>query len=230
MSAKLMQMVNSSFFGIQQRIESPAHAAALLGLNVLKPLIISSGIFSKFSTDCINNYSAEALIEHSLTVSHLAKQIALIQTDSKELAEDALLAGLLHDVGQLLLVANLPEEYDNTLALAHDKEVPLYVAENQTIGANHADVGAYLLGLWGLENSIIEAVAFHHEPNKCESNDFTPLTAVHVANVFVNEMQNACDITYSLEFDSEYLERVGVVDQLARWREIVDKFCAVSKN
>ena len=104
MTAKLMQMVNSSFFGIPRRVESPAQAAAMLGLNVLKSLVLSAGIFSQFDMNGLRGYSVDALMEHSLAVSHLAQQIAQSHSDNKELAEDAQLAGLLHDVGQLLLV------------------------------------------------------------------------------------------------------------------------------
>jgi len=226
MTAKLMQMVNSSFFGLPRHIESPAHAAAMLGLNVLKPLVLSAGIFSQFQVDSLQGYSVDALMEHSLAVSHLAEQIAKSHSDNKELAENALLAGLLHDVGQLLLVANMPEQYCKTLALAREKEIPLCDAELECLGAQHADVGAYLLGLWGLANPIVEAVAFHHEPTKCKADDFGPLAAVHIANILVNETQPSCGIKYSLNFDDLYLGRLGVADQLPKWRCFAENFCA----
>ncbi len=227
MTAKLMQMVNSSFFGIPRRVESPTHAAALLGLNVLKPLVLSAGIFSQFHADGLPGYSVDALMEHSLAVSRLAQQIAKSHSDNKELAEDALLAGLLHDVGQLLLVANLPEQYGKTLALAREKnDVSLCDAEFECLGASHADVGAYLLGLWGLPDSIVEVVAFHHQPIKCTADGFGPLTAVHVANILANEAQTSSDITYSLEIDVDYLEHCGVAGQLPKWRDMADNFYA----
>ncbi len=226
MTAKLMQMVNSSFFGIPRRVESPAHAAAMLGLNVLKPLVLSAGIFSQFPVDRLQGYSVDALMEHSLAVSHLAEQIAKIQSDDKELAEDALLAGLLHDVGQLLLVANLPEQYGKTLALASEKEISLCDAEFECLGACHADVGAYLLGLWGMADPIVEAVAFHHRPTKCMEDGFSPLTAVHVANILVNKTQPSCGIIYSLDMDEDYLEHIGVADQLPKWQDMADNLYA----
>ena len=224
MTAMLMKMVNSSFFGIPRRVESPTHAAALLGLSVLKPLVLSAGIFSQFRADGLRQYSVDALMEHSLAVSRLAEQIAKSHCDNKDLAEDALLAGLLHDVGQLLLVANMPEQFGKALALARDKEIPLYEAELECLGAHHADVGAYLLGLWGLANPIVEAVAFHHQPGKCVALGFGPLTAVHVANILTNESQPSCSITYSLDVDADYLERLGAADQLPQWRDIADHF------
>ncbi len=226
MTAKLMQMVNSSFFGIPRRVESPTQAAAMLGLNVLKPLVLSAGIFSQFDSDGLHGYSVDALMEHSLAVSHLAEQIVKSHSDNKELAEDALLAGLLHDVGQLLLVANMPRQFSKALAVAREKEISLYDAELECVGASHADVGAYLLGLWGLADPIVEAVAFHHQPTKCAVDGFVPLTAVHVANILVNETQPSCEITYSLDCDVDYLQRCGVADQLPKWRGMAKNFCA----
>jgi len=224
MTAKVMQMVNSSFFGIPRRVESPTQAATLLGLDLLKPLVLSAGIFSQFHADGLQGYSVDALMEHSLAVSHLAQQIAKSHSDNKELAEDVLLAGLLHDVGQLLLVANMQEQYGKTLALARENEIPLCDAELECLGATHADVGAYLLGLWGLANPIVEAVAFHHQPMKCTADAFGPLTAVYVANILVNETSPSCGVTYSLDMDVDYLEHLGVADQLPKWRDMADNF------
>ncbi|NOY28958.1 MAG: HDOD domain-containing protein [Planctomycetes bacterium] len=229
MSAKLMQMVNSSFFGIPRRVESPTHAAAMLGLNVIKPLVLSAGIFSQFSSENYQGFSMDALMEHSLAVSQLAQQIAQSQSDDKELAEDALLAGLLHDVGQLLLVANIHEQYGKTLTFARENQVSLCDAELECLGACHANVGAYLLGLWGMTDSIVEATAFHHHPRKCMAEDFSPLTAVHVANVLVNETQASdSNITVDLNMDMDYLEDCGVADQLPTWREMANSKITVS--
>jgi len=94
-------------------------------------------------------------------------------------------------------------------------------AELECLGASHASVGAYLLGLWGMTDSIVEAAAFHHRPRQCMAKDFSPLTAVHVANVLVNEMQPTEDgVMYDLNMDRDYLELCGVVDQLPAWRDM----------
>lgn len=165
-------------------------------------------------------------MEHSLAVSHLAQQIAKSHSDNKDLAEDALLAGLLHDVGQLLLAANLQEQYGRTLALARENDISLCDAEFECLGAHHGNVGAYLLGLWGLADPIVEAVAFHHQPTKCMADGFGPLTAVHVANILANEARASRGITYSLDIDVDYVEQCGVAGQLPKWREMAENFCA----
>jgi len=227
MTAKLMQMVNSSFFGIPRRVESPTQAAALLGLDVLRPLVLSAGVFSQFHPEGCREFSVDALMEHSLAVSRLAEKIAKSHSDNKELAEDALLAGLLHDVGQLLMAAHLPEQYRQALALARKNGISLRDAELECLHASHADVGAYLLGLWGLADPIVEAVAFHHQPTKCTADAFGPVTAVHVANTLVNETQTSCGITcLDIDVDVDYLEHLGMADQLPKWRDLAESLYA----
>jgi HD-like signal output (HDOD) protein len=220
MTAKLLQLVNSSFFGLPRHVESPAQAAMLLGLNLLRPLVLSAGVFSRFDDTRLKGYSLEALMDHSLRVSVAAQKIALEFRRQKDLGDQAMMAGLVHDVGQIVLAVNLPDKYAHTLDLAHDRQIPLYDAECESLNAHHADVGAYLLGLWGFPDPIVEAVAFHHEPGRCVHRVFSPLTAVHVANVLVNELEPTDQITYSRWIDEQYLEEVGVLDRLDAWREL----------
>lgn len=223
MTAKLMQMVNSSFFGMPRRINNPRQAAALLGINILKPLVLSAGVFSQFQSAKLRGFSVTGLMEHSVAVSRLAEEIARDFSDDAELAEDALLAGLLHDIGKLLLAANLPEQYSDTLATAREQAIPLYLVEREHFGATHAEIGAYLLGLWGLADPIIEAVAYHNEPSDSLAEGFTALTAVHAADVLINEVEPAASIR---GFDTDYLARSGAADRVPCWREAMDGIMA----
>lgn len=224
MTAKLLQMVNSSFFGVPRHVESPSQAAALLGLNLLKPLVLSAGIFAAFDAGDLPGYSAESLMEHSMAVSHVAEGIARSCGGDKNMIDDTLLAGLLHDVGQLLLAQNMPSQFRNALLLAREKGTTLYEAELEVNGATHAAVGAYLLGLWGLADPIVEAVAYHHSPSQSMSDSFSPLTAVHVANVYVNDLNRQTGVTSCVEVDLEYLERLKMVDRVDEWRELAEQY------
>ncbi len=221
MTAKLLQLVNSSFFGLPRHVESPAHAASLLGLNLLKPLVLSASIFSQYENSCLKGYSLDEAIVHSLMVSSLAKQITSSQTEDQQMVEDTMLAGLLHDVGQLVLATNLPKEYGDAMELAEKEAIPLFEAEMELLGASHADIGAYLLGLWGLPDPIVEAVAFHHEPSKCPHEEFSPLTAVHVANVLGYETLLSEEIGRAPEIDLDYLERLEIASKLPQWRNMI---------
>jgi HD-like signal output (HDOD) protein len=96
---------------------------------------------------------------------------------------------MLHDMGKLMLADSLPDEFEKALALADEEKIPLPVAELEIFGATHAGLAAYLFGLWGLPAAIVEAVAFHHEPEKSDLKQFSALTAVHVANALCDEIQ-----------------------------------------
>jgi HD-like signal output (HDOD) protein len=119
----------------------------------------------------------------------------------------------------LILAVNLPELYQQTLVLAQTEAVAAWEAERVLLNTTHAEVGAYLLGLWGLPDSIVEAVAYHHNPRLCPHNAFTPLTAVHVANALIHEMDVVDGGSQTEPVDLDYLTQTGLDDRLAVWRE-----------
>src|SRR5207249_3887298 len=114
-----------------------------------------------------------------------AKQIAQTEQAERKLIDETFVAGLLHDTGKLVLASNFPEQY-HKIDAQPTASLDRLAAEQQAFGANHADVGGYLLGLWGLPVSIVEAIAFHHCPAKSLNKAFSPLTAVHAANALVH--------------------------------------------
>jgi HD-like signal output (HDOD) protein len=132
---------------------------------------------------------------------------------------EALQGGMLHDIGQLILAAHLTEPFDAALDAASERSVPLRETELEMLGSTHAQVGAYLLGLWGLPDTTVEAVAFHHTPASCSLSKFAPLTAVHAANALVH---SAVDGPDSLEgrLDMQFLTAANVSTRLADWQEI----------
>lgn len=185
MSAKMLQLVNSAYFGLSRRISNPVQAVSLLGLNTVKALVLSIKIFSQFDLKKISGEFLEHLQNHNMTVGVYAKAIA--KTEKPDDLDNAFMAGILHDSGKLMLAANFPEQYGMALSLARDEELPLWEAEREMLGVTHAEAGAYLMGLWGLPSPIVEAIAFHHEPEKSMQDKFGTLTAVHLANVFEHE-------------------------------------------
>ncbi|WP_233148206.1 response regulator [Rhodopirellula sp. MGV] len=209
MTAKVLQLVNSSFFGLPQRVSCPEHAVSLLGLNVIRPLVLTAKAFSQFENLDMRGFKLQHLIDHSLTVAMLAKRIAETESSDAHLVDDAFIAGMVHDVGKLVLAHNLPSEYMEVVATADRAGLPLHVVEQQTFNASHAEVGAHLLGLWGLPNPIVEAVAFHHRPSKSMNPAFSPLTAVYIAD----HLSYPRDIS-DPDFDHEYIESLGLTGKL----------------
>jgi len=223
MTAKMMQLVNSAFFGLPVHISDPIHAARLLGPESLRALVLSAQVFSKFDRVDSSGLSIEKFTDHSLAVASIAKHIAVSENQKKEIADDALIAGMLHDVGKLILAQNLPETYYKAIACAEDNNITIWEAEQSTIGATHAEVGAYLLGLWGLPDRIVEAVAFHHRPISCVDKSFSPLTAVHVSDVLEHESGGGNDDVAPSMINLEYLAKLGLTNQVSEWQEICKK-------
>lgn len=219
MSAKVLQLVNSAFFGLFKRVESPAQAVHLLGLDTIQSLVLSVQVFSQFEDQDFSALSLEGLWRHCLATGVYAKKIASSMTKEKAVIDDAFIAGLQHDIGRLILVANLPERYNKALELAEEKSIPLHLAEYTIFGASHAEVGAYLLGLWGFSGPVIEAVAYHHGPCRYPGETFDAVTAVHAANVIETEISGGLSGSGVLVFDMEFMARVGCSNYIPRWRE-----------
>lgn len=220
MTCSLLRVVNSSFFGVRRHIKSPAHAVSLLGLKLLKPLVLSVGIFSRFEGHEGTLARAQDLLEHSAIVSEVAQLITQMERPGdQEMGDHAMLAGIVHDVGQLLLAQSLQSEYDDLVAKAELNNRTLWSVETEKLGISHAELGAYLLGLWSFPDAIVEAVAFHHVPAECPSHEFCPLTAVHVASALVNELTPQRGSAYDRSVHTNYLAQLKLHERLPVWRE-----------
>ncbi len=219
MTAKILQLVNSAFFGLRRHVSNPSQAVMLLGLDTIKALVLSVHVFSQFRLAQLGEISLTQLQEHSLAVGTLAQKIIeQEQPNDHQVADFAFAAGLLHAVGRLVLAANLPADYSRALALARDNNLSLIEAERLVFEATHAEVGAYLLGIWGLPDPVVEALAYHPEPARCACPAFGPLIAVHVANALLQESYQPG--TGLVLIDQNELDRLGYLDKLPEWRRL----------
>lgn len=219
MTAKLLQLVNSAFFGVARHISDPSQAVMILGMNVVRDLALMTHTFSQFKISQDRKYILDALWNHSIKVTGLSEKIARAENFGKEMLDEALTAGLLHDIGKLVLASKAQSDYDKILKEISRTGKSAYEVEYDIIGASHAEVGAYLLGLWGLSDSIVEAIAYHHDPMKSPGSKINCLTAVHVSNVFAMNSHKLEPTDEDL-IDGvcmEYLEKLGLVDRLPVW-------------
>ena len=182
MIAKVLQLVNSAFFGLPRQVTSPTQAVNLLGLDTIKALSLVIHIFACYEGEGAQNFGLDTIWEHTMRTGAYARLIAQSESKDEKLIGDAFMGGLLHDIGRLILAANLPEQYRQAVEMAEKQRIPLWQAEREVIGASHDSAGGFLLGLWGLPDSLLEAVVFHHRPLDCPNPHFAPLTAVHVAD------------------------------------------------
>jgi putative nucleotidyltransferase with HDIG domain len=227
MTAKILQLVNSPYFGLYQRVASPEQASTLLGLETVKSLVLSVKIFAQYKNTKMPGFSPEELYSHSLATASVAKAIAKKEGEEEAFINDTFTAGMLHDLGKLILASNFPEQYQKTVAMASDNKVELWKAEKDVFNATHSEVGAYLLGIWGLPNSIMEAIAFHHYPEKYPKILFGPITAVYAANILEHASRTNGD---GAQIDPEYLSRLNMEDRPDKWKEISSKILEGGEN
>lgn len=208
-AAKLLQLVNSAFFRLARRITGIEQAVNHLGFGAIRNLVLSAEVFSTLpgrDAKCV--LSLDKLQVHVHQVAAGARALAA----GTPKADDALLAGLLHDIGYWILSHECRAELTESVALAVAEKIPLYQAETRVIGASHAQVGAYLLGLWGLPYSVIEAVAHHHSPENILQCEFDPVAAVAVAHALLPEDDTAAfdaPLPPDLDVDAHFLETVN---------------------
>jgi putative nucleotidyltransferase with HDIG domain len=193
MCAKVLQLANSAFFGRRQKISSPAAAAGLLGFDMVRSLSLAVHIFQADASTGAPGFRLEALWQHSLKVSLFAERIAqAIAPANNEFREQAQTAGLLHDVGRLVIARKLPKGYQAVRGLCASKGIEAIEAEREVFGATHAELGAYILALWGLPEAVVDAVAFHHSPERCQTGGAKrPAAVVYAANVLTHANSDA---------------------------------------
>ena len=160
-------------------------------------------------------------MHHSMSTGARAKQIATLQDAHRKLCDECFVSGMLHDTGRLVLVSNLTDQYCRVVQLAREKQIELHEAEQQVFNTSHAEVGGYLLGLWGLPVPVVETITFHHCPSLSASKTFSPLTAVHVANALVQEQYVVCEGVLPPPLDLEYLHLLNLSERLNDWREAI---------
>jgi HD-like signal output (HDOD) protein/CheY-like chemotaxis protein len=218
--AKLLQVVNSAFFGLRHDVSSPVEAVSYLGTNTIKSIVLTIETFRDFEDVVCPGFSHEELWLHCNQTATAARAIAQAEGSNARVADEAYCAALLHDSGKLVLAGNFGESYASVLALARTQSRPLPDCEKHAFGATHASVGGFLLGLWGLPAPIVEAVALHHEPVLSVERSFCPLTAVHAANAFVREWHDTSGRGIPPSpLDLGYLEAIGLAGQIPAWRD-----------
>ncbi|HDL18228.1 MAG TPA: HDOD domain-containing protein [Bacteroidetes bacterium] len=222
MTAKILQLVNSAFFGLPRHISIPAQAVSLLGIDIIKTLVLSVQIFSESDGGEIAGFSLKEIIDHSFYTAKMAKEIARAETGNNMVIDDAYMAGVLHDAGKMILCHNFPQQYAEVLALTKRKEIPEFMAEKEIFGTSHSKVGAYLMGLWGMSDAVVEDIAYHHNPAAAPDREFSSLTALYVANIFEKNLNGSHDSSKN-SMDYNYLTGMGMENHVDDWQELCRK-------
>lgn len=221
MTAKLLKIVNSAFFGLSHHVDNAAEAVNYLGIEVLKSLILTVRFF-----DCGRQLeraglNADALWRQAALAAAAARAVARLENQPSAMQENAYTAGMLHNCGLLIMAENMPESLVEVVTAARQRHEPLDTFERQRYGATGAEVGGYLLGLWGLPMSIVESVVFHATAITDGPRSFGTPTIVHVAQALVGERIKTIEGVPSSPLNLEWIAELGLSDRIPVWREAV---------
>lgn len=176
LTTKVLKMVNSAIYGFPGRIASVSHATMLLGLNVIKGLLLGVSVFE------LMQKTMSGLYEHSLACAIASRVIA--QKKNLKEPEEVSVAGLLHDIGKVILTLEFAQEYENAMKEAQEKKISMFEAEKNQFNATHADVGGWLAEKWRFPRNLIEVIEFHHRPTLAK-NAPMETAIVHMADLLV---------------------------------------------
>jgi HD-like signal output (HDOD) protein len=220
MSAKVLQLVNSAFFGLAQRVATLQAAVGYLGMETIKNLALASEAFRVFMPHPrIPLSECEAIQRHA----HRAAAIAAALPLEPQNRDATVLAALLHDVGSLVLAGTMPDAFCDARTLAAQRGCKEFEGEEELLGTSHAEIGAYLLGLWGLPNLAVEAIAHHHRPERIPHSGLDCTVAVYVADLLDEELETHPHDATGLQInqhDRTCLETLGILPRYSEFREL----------
>lgn len=178
LTVKVLQLANSAFFRPARRISNIEQAVLYLGFQTVRNLVMCAEVFARWPGRM--RHAAVDLEDLQLHAQRTASVAQAISAGT-QFCDDTVLAALLHDIGYWVLIQECPRELEQAVELALAAGIPLPQAEEEILGASHAEIGAYLLAVWGLPYAVVEAVAHHHRPERVKSAGLDPLSALAVA-------------------------------------------------
>jgi HD-like signal output (HDOD) protein len=220
MSAKILQLANSAFFGLARKVTNLQSAVSCLGMETIKNLALTSEVFRVFVPHKrVPRSICDSIQHHAIRTAAIANALP-VERGSRDATA---VAALLHDIGSLFLASAMPNEFCNALLLASDRGCKIFEAEKELLGTSHAEIGAYLLGLWGIPSLAVEAIAHHHDPTRIPHSTFDCTAAVYVADLLADELEDPSQSAAGREIaetDRACLETLGVLDKLPEFREL----------
>lgn len=212
--ANILKQVNH--LGLPETITDLDQAVSLLGLDVIRGIALTTHLFYSMGNIEIKNFSLKRLMRESMLTGLFAKEIVLMENHSADLADDAFVAGVLHQLGTLVFITNFPEKYEQVLDRVITADRPITAVETNLIGVSHNQVGAHLLALWGMPETVLNGVAFYLTPEELKEKSFCTATAVYAAVRIANSLIDEEEYDY---LSDTHFESLGLQENYSRWFE-----------
>jgi HD-like signal output (HDOD) protein len=209
LTAKVLKIANSAYYGLRERCLAPQQAASILGMKVLRNVVMQAAVTKQYDHMKGLAFDIDGVWRHSILTAHCCQFLGRKCHNSVGLAPDELyICGLLHDLGQVVLLDGLGQEYIEVVEHARDSALELHVAEEQQLGFAHSDVGALLVQQWGLPESVCRAIQYHHAGSGDSEQDPVVLLVRH-ANLFARALSEGHADPAGV-FDAELQQFLGV--------------------
>lgn len=220
MTANILKLVNSAYFGLRKRVSDPSEAVSFLGVDTLKALALIHGIFQQVR-GFPPHFNADHLWQHSLELAAAAREIARQEGLDKAFQSECFTGGLLHDVGLLILASGFPADYVRVSDLLAEEPGEIITAELRVLGVHHGEVGAHILGLWGLPAGVVEAVGQHHAlPAR---GTLTPALVVNTVEL-LSTSHGDCRVFGQDRVADLHFHTAALGSRLEGWRRILEGF------
>jgi len=224
LSAHLVQIANSPYFGRPGRVHDPIGATLLLGVKTVEAILLSEGLFKRIDPKLIDIFGIAGLQSHCLRVSMLARKMCMDLQFSIEQTDAAATAGILHDAGKIVLISSAPESFVRVLAESRTGGQPLYRVEQDCLGISHAELAGAMLQLWAMPASIIEAVACHHCPDEAittldERVIPTLADVVGIADAIDHSWSSSMADGATPDVGVQRLKKLRLLDYYPQWQE-----------
>ncbi len=186
LSSKVLKLVNSAFYGFPGRISTVTHAIVILGFATVKNMVFTASVLNYFSEkENRGVFDVEKFWQHSVSVGAAAKAIAHYKGIKEE--EEYFIAGLLHDIGKVILNQYSMADMTKIMKVVMEKNCLFFDAEREVLGITHQDVGGWLAGKWNFPKSLRYSVEYHHYPPAAKEH-LKITSVVHIADIFVRSM------------------------------------------
>jgi putative nucleotidyltransferase with HDIG domain len=187
LASKVLKLVNSAFYGFPGRIATITHAVVILGFSTVKNIVLTASIFDAFrkKTSGRSGFDIEQFWYHSIACGAAAQSIAKFIGSTER--EEAFIAGLIHDIGKIILCQYLPEDFADAIQYANEKEILFFQAENVLFDCTHQEIGGFLAERWNLPKNLQSAIKYHHAPSSNRDN-YVITSIVHCADIFIRAL------------------------------------------
>lgn len=217
-TAKVLQLVNSAFFSLPREVSDVRTAVNFLGFEVLKQLVVSAEVLKTFHpVRPIRGFSLEEFERHSQATANIVSVLA-----QRSVHGVSVMAAMLHDAGKLVLATRLPDQFERALDESVSQGRPLDQCEREVFGTTHAEIGGYMLNLWGLPSEAVDAISVHHKPVGVgdPSGGLNLRALIHVADALAHEQTMAPEDLPAIPsgIDINFLADMQLTGCIPEWR------------